>query len=372
VTRRGPALAALAALALNSLLAACGDGGDDDADCVLPGDGPGVRPDGVFCARLSSYRLFDDIAGQRPAPGVLPYEVATPLFSDYTTKERFLWVPPGETIAWRDLDALDLPVGSVLVKTFSYLRDRRDPALGRRLLETRLLVRRTDAWRGVSYVYDESDDSDARRAVAGAFIDASWIHDDGAARTNHYAVPNQNQCKNCHAEHEDAMSPLGAKARHLNRPGPAGSGIENQLQALIDGGALAGAPDRQAWPRGVAAADPSTGTIEERARVWLDVNCGACHNARGGMARTSGLYLDITQTDLHELGRCKPPIAAGRGSGGRQFGIAPGQPDASILVYRIESTEADVKMPELGRNLVDDQGVALIRQWIAQLPGSCP
>ena len=122
----------------------------------------------------------------------------------------------------------------------------------------------------------------------------------------------------------------------------------------------------------MAAAEPASGTLDERARAWLDINCGACHNGRGGAARTSGLYLDLAQTDLHELGLCKAPVAAGRGSGGRIYGIVPGQPDASILVFRIESIEADVKMPELGRNLVDAEGVALIRQWIAQLPGTCP
>jgi uncharacterized repeat protein (TIGR03806 family) len=223
----------------------------------------------------------------------------------------------------------------------------------------------------MAYVYDGGS-TDARRAVAGATLDTAWTHDDGNQRTNRYAVPNQNQCKNCHAEHDDVLNVLGPKARHLNRPGPAGSGVENQLQALIDAGSLTGAPARAAWPRGVAAGDPGTGTIDERARAWLDANCGACHNPRGGMARTSGLYLDISQTDLAELGVCKPPVAAGRGSGGRKFGIVPGQPDASILVFRIESTEPDIRMPEIGRNLVDEQGVALIRQWIAQLPGTCP
>jgi len=361
--RRGLVLALAA-------LAACGGGGDPD--CAIPGDGPGVDPDGAFCERLSSYRLFEDIAAQRPAAGVVPYDVATPLFSDYTRKERFLWVPPGAAMAWSDVDAFALPVGSVIAKTFSYPRDRRDPALDRRLLETRLLVRGADAWRGVSYVYDEGDDTDARRAVAGALIDASWIHDDGAERANRYVVPNQNQCKSCHAEHDDVMNALGPKARHLNRPGPAGSGVDNQLQALIDRGALVGAPLPVAWPRGIAAADPAAGTVEERARAWLDVSCGACHNPRGGMARTSGLYLDITQTDPAQLGICKAPVATGRGSGGRLYAIFPGQPDASILVFRIESMEADVKMPELGRNLVDDQGVALIRQWIAEMPGTCP
>jgi uncharacterized repeat protein (TIGR03806 family) len=350
-------------------LAACGG---DEPDCAIPGDGPGVDPTGAFCERLSSYRLFEDLAAQRPAAGVVPYEVATPLFSDYTVKDRFLWVPPGAAMTWHDTDAFALPEGSILVKTFSYPRDRRDPALGRRLLETRLLVRGADAWRGVSYVYDGGDPSDARRAIAGGFINASWIHDDGAERTNRYAVPNQNQCKSCHAEHDDVMGALGAKARHLNRPGPAGSGIADQLQALIDRGALEGAPPREVWPRSVDAADPAAGTLDDRARAWLDVSCGACHNPRGGMARTSGLYLDISQTDLAELGLCKPPVAAGRGSGGRAFGIVPGQPDASILLYRIESTEPEIRMPELGRSLVDEQGLALIRQWIAELPGTCP
>jgi len=355
-------------LGLAAGLTACGD----NIECVVLPDGPGVDPDGAFCPQLSSYRLFDDLAAQQPAEGFFAYDVATPLFSDYTHKDRFLWLPPGAAMTWSDLDAFDLPVGSILVKTFSYARDRRDPSLGRRLLETRLLVRGTAAWRGVSYVYDDGDPTGARLAIAGAPLDTSWIHDDGAERTNRYIVPNQNQCKSCHAEHDKVMSVLGPKARNLNRPGPAGSGVDNQLQALIDRGALVGAPPREAWPRGIAAADPDAGTLDQRARTWLDVNCGACHNPRGGMARTSGLYLDITQTDPAQLGICKAPVAAGRGSGGRSFAIVPGQPDASILMFRIESIEPDIKMPELGRNLVDDQGAALIRQWIAQLPGSCP
>ena len=358
--------------ALAALGGGCGGGEADGGDCEIPGDGPGVDPDGVFCEQLSSYRLFEDIAAQRPAAGLLRFDVATPLFSDYAAKDRFLWLPPGEAMTWSDTDAFELPVGAVVVKTFSYPYDRRDPALGRRLLETRLLIRGADEWRGVSYVYDEADPRDARRAVAGAALDASWIHDDGAERTNRYLVPNRNQCKNCHAEHDDTIDLLGPKARHLNRPGPAGSGVANQLQDLIDRGALVGAPAPAAWPRGIVAADPASGTLEERARAWLDINCSACHNARGGAARTSGLYLDLEQTDLHQLGLCKPPVAAGRGSGGRAFGIVPGRPDDSILVYRIESTEPEIRMPELGRNLVDADGVALIRAWIEQLPGACP
>jgi hypothetical protein len=40
-------------------------------------------------------------------------------------------------------------------------------------------------------------------------------------------------------------------------------------------------------------------------------------------------------------------------------------------MYRIESMEPEIKMPELGRNLVYAEGAALIREWIASLPGGC-
>lgn len=352
-------------------LAGCGDNLRADARCDVPGAGPGLDPSGAWCERLSSYRLFDDLATQAPAEGVIPYAVNTPLFSDYAVKQRFLWVPPGEALTWSEDGAFGAPAGTVVVKTFGYDVDRRDPSRGRRLLETRLLVKTADAWRGASYVYPEGDPSDARLAVAGATLATRWIHDDGGERTNAYAVPNTNQCKNCHGEHDEVIDLLGPKARHLNRPGPEGAGITDQLQHLVDSGVLAGAPPPAMWPRLADALDPTTGTLDERARAWLDINCAHCHNATGP-ARTSGLFLDVAQTEPVLLGVCKPPVAAGRGSGGRAYGIVPGQPDASILVFRLESTEADIKMPELGRNLVHDEGVALIREWIAAMPGACP
>lgn len=284
-----------------------------------------------FCEKLSSYQL----------DGALPYDVNTPLFSDYTTKERAIWLPPGTSMTWSDTGAFQLPVGAMVIKWFAY--DAK--------LETRLLLRTDAGWTGAAYVHDGDD---AKLALAGAVIPTP---------TNRYVVPNKNQCKNCHAESEDAIDLIGIKARHVNRG--------TQLQQWIDAGALVGAPPAAQWPKAPVANDPTTGSLDARARAWLDINCAYCHNARGGAARTSGLYLELEQPDLSAMGVCKPPVAAGRGSGGRAYAIVPGQPDASFLVYRLESTEAEVKMPELGRNLVDAEGVALIREWISALPGSC-
>ncbi|MBR0344132.1 MAG: hypothetical protein IJI03_02575, partial [Rudaea sp.] len=71
------------------------------------------------------------------------------------------------------------------------------------------------------------------------------------------------------------------------------------------------------------------------------------------------------------LGLCKPPVAAGRGTGDRLFDIVPGKPDASILLYRMTSSEPGVMMPEMGRNTTHKEGVELIREWIAATSGTC-
>mgnify|MGYP002130739895 CR=1 FL=1 len=138
-----------------------------------------------------------------------------------------------------------------------------------------------------------------------------------------------------------------------------------QLQALKRLGLLAGSLRGLArlpqWDR------PETGSINARARAYLDVNCGHCHNPKGP-ADTSGLWLTWDQPANPNLGLYKRPTAAGRGSAGLEFAIRPGAPDQSYLVARMESLEPGIAMPELGRATVHREGVALIRDWIKQIP----
>ena len=108
---------------------------------------------------------------------------------------------------------------------------------------------------------------------------------------------------------------------------------------------------------------PDASTCEAAARAYLDGNCAHCHNPHGP-ASTSGMFLDIWQTEPERLGIGKPPVAAGRGSGNRRYGIVPGKPNESILVYRMESDDPGIRMPELGRQLMHREGVELIRAWI--------
>jgi uncharacterized repeat protein (TIGR03806 family) len=357
--------AAALALAAAVGLAACGgddddaslsDAGDPNAEQCLPTEQAGVYfdPDDP-CRFLSSYRFFtnSDAAALAPNDRVVPYELNSTLFSDYSVKSRYIYLPDGETMSYDGAEAFDLPVGAAILKTFAYPE---------RVIETRLLYRGDDGWAGLTYVWND-EQTEARLRVAGVTFDI-------AGET--YLVPNINQCKECHEETENVVGPVGPKARHINRDFDYGAGAENQLQHLVDIGFLTGAPADPAntAPRAPVWDDDTTGTLDERARAYLDINCAHCHNP-AGRARTSGLDLRLTNDDLLSYGVCKPPVAAGGGSGGRQYNIVPGDPDDSILVFRMESVEPDIQMPELGRTRVHTEAVAVIREWIAAMPGDC-
>jgi uncharacterized repeat protein (TIGR03806 family) len=313
-------------------------------------------------ATLSATGLFADREGMVPAAGVAPYSLATPLFSDYALKFRYVYVPTGERAIYRDDGVFDFPVGSVLVKTFAYPKDMRAPESGLRLLETRLLIRGAAGWSAWPYVWDASG-KEARLALAGAEFPVEWTHTDGSRRSVLWAVPNKNQCKTCHGRDRDVV-PIGPKADNLDFDHPYADGARNQIAEWRARGILGeGAP-----PSGRAVRfDDSRVDLALRARAYLDVNCAHCHNPHGS-ASNSGLNLTRAETDRAKLGFGKRPVAAGRGSGGLEFAIEAGAPDRSILLYRMISTDPGVMMPELGRSLAHEEGNALIREWIASEP----
>lgn len=326
------------------------------------GDGPGGTSEPGD--RLSDLGLFLDGPSQTPAPGVVPYEVVAPLFSDETVKHRFVKLPDGGKIRYQSDARWRFPTGTILVKTFGYLHDYRDPSRGERLLETRLLRREEDRWTVDVYVWNE-EQTDAFRKVAGQKVPVSWIDAHGATRELVYRVPNANQCLGCHGE-PGVTDVLGPRTRQLNRDHDYGNGPENQLDHFERLGMFdAPLPPSEQRP---ALVDPfGDAPLEARARSYLEANCAHCHNPEGA-AKATGLYLGIEVTDPLALGFCRSPFSAGDGTGGRQFDVVPGNPDASILVYRMASTDPEIKMPEMPTQLADERGVALIREWIASLP----
>ncbi len=312
---------------------------------------------------LADYGLFVGDGVEHPNAGVTPYGLNTPLFSDYAVKARDLYLPPGAHASWRAKGVLALPVGATLIKTFAYPADFRRPHDKVRLIETRLLIHRRTGWVALAYVWN-LDQTQAVLKRAGMRLDVSFTDTAGRARDLSYHVPNANQCKECHAL-SGKMTPIGPKARNLNGDYAYPQGTENQLAHWTRTGLLTGAPAPMAAPR-TAVWDDAAEPLAARARAYLDANCGHCHNPRG-LASNTGLFLDLEETRPARLGIGKRPVAAGKGAGDLTTDLVPGDPDASIIAYRMASDDPGVMMPELGRSVVHDEGLALVRAYIAQM-----
>ena len=319
----------------------------------------------------------------------IPYDLNTPLFTDAAHKLRVVWLPPGKAATYREERALDFPIGTVIAKTFYYPKDSAGTLLRTydysadfsgaglnlarvRLVETRILVHREKGWVALPYIWNDTQDEAVLERVGGA-MKLHLQRGDGQAQDFTYVVPNANQCAGCHAPNATtrAIEPIGPAPRHLNKIYAYLDGEENQLDRLIRLGKLSGLDSAATAPKNANWRDESA-PLDKRARAYLDINCGHCHNPHGA-ADTSAFYLDRPehQSPAGNTGLCKPPVAAGQGTGGHSFDIVPGHAADSILVYRMRSTNPGVMMPELGRSTVDEDGVALIAQWINAMDGDC-
>ncbi|HWB62810.1 MAG TPA: SO2930 family diheme c-type cytochrome [Chitinophagales bacterium] len=319
--------------------------------------------------KLSDYHFFTGtMSDLKPNARVVPYDLNTPLFTDYAHKARFIYIPDGKTAQYDTNTVVQFPVGSCLIKNFYYPDDFRVKGGKKKIIETRLLVHRADGWEAMVYVWND-DQTEAMLDNTGEIKTISWTNYDGSHKTDEYVIPNKNQCKGCHWSNTAAITPIGPKVRNLNRDLNYGDITENELAHLTKLGMLTGAPSPSEAPKLADWSDSVHYSLNERARAYLDVNCGHCHNPKGP-AYTSGLYLNYDNKSIPNLGFCKPPVAAGKGTGARLYDIVPGHPDESILTYRISSVEPGIRMPELGRSMVHAEGVELLTQWIASMPPS--
>ncbi|WP_223795315.1 SO2930 family diheme c-type cytochrome [Marinobacter sp. F4216] len=339
------------------------------------------------CTSLSSYRLFANDANPTANPNGtgIPFDLNTPLFTDYATKYRFVFVPEGEQAQYSENEAFDFPVGTVITKTFALPADTAHRGYeNETLIETRLLIHRENGWIALPYVWNDAG-TKATLALAGDASERSITHN-GSQFDFTYRVPDANQCKQCHQFKEDSNSsvskitPIGPKARSLNGNFDYEDGTLNQLTYWSDAGILAGLPaDMNSVPQIPAYKDGDEQGLDSKtdaelldlAKGYLDTNCAHCHRPEGGASNT-GLNLEFWrdfETNKTAHGVCKRPVAYGGGT--LSFDIVPGDANSSIMHFRMNSDEPGDRMPEIGRSLVHTEGVALIGAWINSLTGTC-
>ena len=368
-----------------------------------------------FPRKLSETGLFVSTRENRPDPALIPYDVIAPLWSDGALKQRFIALPGDGHIFLPPGRGWEFPEGAVLVKTFSLEMEQGNPASARRL-ETRLLTRQQNQWAGYTYLWnDEQTDAEL---IDAAGLTRDYLIKDPAApngvRTQTWHYPSRAECMTCHSRAMNYV--LGPSMLQMNRDFVYPNGVrDNQLRTLEHLGLLridymwhlqtharqelvdAGKTDAeisaemkqrfdtrdQRQPKAgsgtMLAFDPehterltnpydSTQNLNARARSYLHANCAICHvEAGGGNALLNLEYgalpaqcraFDVRpQHDTFSLEAAKL--------------IAPGQPDSSVLLHRV-NIRGPGQMPPLASFRVDEQAVALLREWIASLPAQKP
>lgn len=305
-------------------------------------------PPDTFPRLLSDTGCVDPGAPARPAPGMIPYEINAPLWSDGADKRRHFAIPDGTTIMVNAEQDWVLPIGSVTMKTF---------AVGGTPVETRLFMRHEDGgWAGYTYEWNE-DGTDATLLPAGKTKEltaaAAW------------AYPSRNQCIQCHSV--AAGGTLGLETAQLNRDAvyPSTNRLSGQLATLEHIGVLATAlPPQAEAPR---LADPESGEpLEARARAYLHANCSHCHRPMGGGQGT----MDLRYTQLlRNTMTCDADNTQGTVGGATKL-IVAGEPENSILSLRMHATDAK-RMPPISVTVVDAVGTMVVDNWISSLT-ACP
>ncbi|HVX63436.1 MAG TPA: hypothetical protein VHC19_22640, partial [Pirellulales bacterium] len=345
---------------------------------------PPQRPQSPFPRKLSETGLFASTKDHAPAPGVIAYSVNAPLWSDHAHKERFLALPgdskiefeaieypqpaPGARHGWR------FPDGTVAVKTFSLEMERGNPA-SRRRLETRILHFEQLAgseevgdqyWRGYTYVWND-EQTDAELLDAGGLDRVLEIADaaaPGGKTRQTWRFPSRAECTLCHTM--AAKYALGLNTLQLNRDHDYGGATANQLATFEHIGLFTEPlPKRpEALP---ALADYGDRSLETaiRARSYLHANCSHCHMKWGGGNADFQLLATLP---LEELGIVNVRPAHGDFGLGRGRLLVPGEPERSILRYRMAKLGLG-RMPHVASSVLDAEALEIIRDWIEQLPG---
>ena len=286
--------------------------------------------------KLSDLNLFKGaMVNLEPIETVYIYDLKTALHTDYAHKMRFISLPEGESMVYDGGGFPIYPNNTIFAKTFYYLNDERDESLGKKIIETRVLIKKSGIWEIGNYIWNQ-DMTDALRDEAGVDLPISWINEEGIEKTFTYSVPDYAACVKCHQKNGERV-PIGPKIRNMH--------TEGQLQQFIDLGILTGAPAVSEIETLPNWEDDVTYNIKQRARAYLDVNCAHCHQ--------SGGFFNLNHFDdfdfSYELSFEEANIINVSENIGIRMSLNP-----SIEFF----------MPQIGVNLRHEEGYALMQEYV--------
>jgi len=313
----------------------------------------------AFPRLLSKTNLFKDVKNMVPAPGLIPYDVNVPLWSDGAKKTRYLALPKSGQVKFNEKGAWEFPEGTVFVKTFEL--DGAEGG-GSHRLETRLLVHSRRGW--VGYTYKWKDDlSDAELLDSAAIHEYSMAQDGDKPAKQSWYFPSRSDCNACHTKTEGFV--LGLNTQQMNRVHDFGGAKANQIGFLTQ---LEVFTEKPAKPSADLAAYPDwrddSESVGGRARAYLDVNCSICHRPGGTGVSKADLRFETPWQRMRA-------IAADPGqkrflTEGSKI-IAPGEPHRSEILARMMATGPG-RMPSLASSEVDWDAVRVLGEWISSMP----
>ena len=351
-------------------LISCSDdeGYSEISDEYPPGENPkeeivSFDLEAVPYSKLSDYNFYDgELKAMEPVSTVLPYELITPLFTDYAKKKRFIWMPATEKALFvADKEIFNFPNSTVLIKNFYY--EKVLPNNEQKIIETRLLFKRNGNWEFADYVWNE-EQTEAYLDLEGSYVALEW-EENGEIKSTDYRIPSENECVTCHKSNEIPI-PIGPKPQNLNRLYNYTDGEQHQLQKWVDKGFL------ESFPNEIVTVKDWTDEsqpLEQRVRSYFDINCAHCHSENAHCSYRS-LRLAYSESEsLEHMGVCIEPeeyIAPGL-----LYIIMGNNKERSNMYYRLNSEDEASRMPLLGRTIVHREYVELLEEWINSLENNC-
>lgn len=339
-----------------------------------------------FPRKLSETGLFLSVPDQTLSPGVIPYQINAPHWADHTISERWMGAPGTEPVRIGSQGNWQFPEGAVLAKTVSIEMEHGNSQTLRRL-ETQILHREEGSWRPYTYRWND-EQTDAELVTAAGASQILTIADPrapGGMRQQHYRFASRTECQMCHNPWVEAKttifglqsaSPLGVTTLQLNHPNSperfaapnanaAETSSENQLTSLQRSGWLSGElPENLDESPRLTNPNDATADLNERVRSYLHVNCAHCHQRHAGGTATIDLAYETSLENANLVD--VRPVQGTFGLADARI-VAPGDPFASVLLYRVTKTGGG-RMPRLGAGEVDADAVAMLHQWIVALP----
>ena len=307
-------------------------------------------------ATLAQSGVFSDLLTLTPHPGIVPYEINLPFWSDGASKLRWFSVPNTNlTMTFSREGNWQFPTGTVWVKHFELELTNGVPE-SRRRLETRLLVKNATGGYGITYRWGDSLTNAALVGDEG-LDEAFVINEGGLLRTQVWHYPSRTECLQCHTL--AAGFALGFNTPQLKRDFDYGGVVTNQIAALSDAGYLNTNVANFHTLQALVHPTNELASLESRVRSYLAVNCVHCHQPEG----TSQAFWDARLATRTADAALVNGTLFNNGGNPDHRVLAPGSLENSMLLSRL-ATRGPGQMPPLATSLVDTQAVALLAAWI--------